>query len=59
MSSPSDAELRERFKIEVTAAGLELAADDYERLFVMWLEHGPEREALRRVPLSPEEEPLT
>jgi hypothetical protein len=55
----TETELRARFKIEVTAAGLGLAADDYERLFAMWLEHRPEREALRAVQLEPDEEPLT
>lgn len=54
----NEASLRARFDLEVSAAGLALDAGDYERLFAMWLEHRPEREALRAARLEPDEEPL-
>lgn len=54
----NETELRARFELEVKAAGLALAADDYERLFAMWLEHRTEREALRAMRLEPDEEPF-
>lgn len=54
----NDLELRARFELELEAAGLELDAADYERLFAMWLEHRSERDALRAVRLESEEEPF-
>ena len=51
-------ELRARFDAEAQAAGLILDAADYERLFEMWAEHLPQREALRAAVPAPDEEPL-
>ena len=48
---------RVRFDAEVTAAGLTVTGRDRELLFAMWLEHLPQREALRAAALTPEEEP--
>ena len=53
---PDDATLRVRFDAEVTAAGLTVAGRDRELLFAMWLEHLPQREALRAAALTPEDE---
>jgi hypothetical protein len=52
-----DAELRARFDAEVKTAGLELPERDYELLFAMWVEHLPQREALRAAVPQPDEEP--
>ena len=48
---------RVRFDAEVAAAGLTVTGRDRELLFAMWLEHLPQREALRAAALTPEEEP--
>jgi hypothetical protein len=40
-------ELRDRFDAELSAAGLSLTGRDYELLLAMWVEHRPQREALR------------
>ncbi|HTK92813.1 MAG TPA: hypothetical protein VL948_21450 [Verrucomicrobiae bacterium] len=55
--APDDATLRARFDAEVTAAGLTVTGRDRELLFAMWLEHLPQREALRAAALTPEDEP--
>ena len=55
--TPDDATLRTRFDAEVAAAGLTVAGHDRELLFAMWLEHLPQREALRAAALAPEDEP--
>ena len=55
--APDDATLRTRFDAEVAAAGLSVTGRDRELLFAMWLEHLPQREALRAAALAPEDEP--
>ena len=55
--APDDATLRARFDAEVTAAGLTVTGRDRELLFAMWLEHLPQREALRAAALTPEDGP--
>jgi hypothetical protein len=50
---------RARFDAEVIAAGLTLDAGDRERLFAMWLDHLPARDALRAAAPADEEEPWT
>jgi hypothetical protein len=53
----AESELRALFDAEVTTAGLRLPEREYERLFVMWAEHRPQREALRAAVPAPIEEP--
>ena len=55
--APDDATLRTRFDAEVAAAGLTVTGRDRELLFTMWVEHLPQREALRGAALAPEDEP--
>ena len=55
--APDDATLRARFDAEVTAAGLTVTGRNRELLFAMWLEHLPQREALRAAAQTPEDEP--
>jgi hypothetical protein len=50
-------DLRRRFDAEMSAAGLSLTERDYELLFAMWLEHRPQREALRAAVPAFHEEP--
>jgi hypothetical protein len=50
-------ELRADFDAELNAAGLSLAGRDYDLLFAMWVEHRPQREALRSAVPMPDEEP--
>ncbi len=52
-----DTDLRARFDAEVKTAGLALPEREYERLFAMWTEHLPQREALRAAVPAPTEEP--
>ena len=52
-----DADLRARFDAELRAAGLALHGREYEVLFAMWVEHLPQREALRAAVPAPGEEP--
>ena len=52
-----DEELRARFDMELRVGGLEVPDEDRERLFVMWADHLPQREALRAATLEPTEEP--
>jgi hypothetical protein len=40
-------DLRAKFNAELMTAGLTLADRDYELLFAMWVEHRPQRAALR------------
>ena len=53
-----EAELRELFAAELRVAGLRVPDDDRERLFAMWVDHLPNRDALRAAALRPEEEPI-
>jgi hypothetical protein len=53
----TDAELRARFDAELSAGGLELSGPERERLFAMWREHRPQREALRAAVPASDEEP--
>jgi hypothetical protein len=48
---------RARFDAELAAAGLTVTGRDRELLFAMWLEHFPQREALRAAAVALEEEP--
>ena len=54
---PTDQELRARFDAELQVAGLVLTGQDYQALYDMWVEHLPEREALRAAVPAPAEEP--
>ena len=49
--------LHARFDAELSAAGLNLSGRDYELLFAMWVEHRPQREALRAAVPALDEEP--
>ena len=53
----SRADLRARFDAELQIAGLEVSGDDRERLYVMWADFLPQREALRAAAPAAEEEP--
>ena len=48
---------RARFDAELSAAALNLSGRDYELLFAMWVEHRPQREALRGAAPDFNEEP--
>ena len=50
-------ELRELFAAELRVAGLRVPDDDRERLFAMWVDHLPNRDALRAAAPRPDEEP--
>ena len=52
-----EAELRELFAAELRVAGLQVPDDDRERLYAMWVDHLPHRDALRAATPRPEEEP--
>ena len=52
-----EAELRELFAAELRVAGLQVPDDDRERLYAMWVDHLPHRDALRAAVPRPEEEP--
>ncbi len=54
---PTDQELRARFDAELQVAGLVLTGPDYQALYEMWVEHLPEREALRAAVPAPDAEP--
>ncbi|HYU19663.1 MAG TPA: hypothetical protein VEQ11_13320 [Chloroflexota bacterium] len=53
----SEEDLRAQFDAELRVAGLELSGEDRERLFVMWADHLPHRQALRDAAARLEEEP--
>jgi AAA+ superfamily predicted ATPase len=53
-----DVALRARFEDELRVAGLAPAERERELLFTMWVEHLPQREALRAAAPAPDEEPL-
>lgn len=53
-----DAALRARFERELEVVGLAPAGRDRELLYAMWVEHLPQREALRAAALALDEEPL-
>jgi hypothetical protein len=48
---------RAHFDAELNAAGLSLTGREYELLFAMWVEHRPQREALRAAVPDFHEEP--
>ena len=50
-------DLRERFDAEVRASGLQVWGRDDELLYAMWVDHLPQREALRAAVPRPDEEP--
>ncbi|MGH7388709.1 MAG: hypothetical protein ACREM3_04540 [Candidatus Rokuibacteriota bacterium] len=50
--------LRARFESELAVAGLAPTGRDRELLYAMWLEHLPQREALRAAVPALDEEPL-
>ena len=52
-----EAKLRELFAAELRVAGLRVPDDDRERLYAMWVDHLPHRDALRAATPRPEEEP--
>ena len=52
-----EAELRELFAAELRVAGLRVPDEDRERLYAMWVDHLPQRDALRAAAPRPEEEP--
>lgn len=53
-----DATLRARFDDELKVAGLAPTGRDRELLYAMWVEHLPQREALRAAVVAADEEPL-
>lgn len=53
----AEADLTPRFESELRVAGIEVTGRERELLYAMWVEHLPEREALRRAATAPEEEP--
>ena len=53
----AEKDLRARFDAELRVAGLEVGGDDRERLFAMWEDFFPQREALRAAALALEDEP--
>ena len=52
-----EAELRELFAAELRVAGLRVPDDDREQLFAMWVDHLPNRDALRAAAPRSDEEP--
>ena len=48
---------RERFDVELRAAGLSLPPADYEALYEMWRDWLPQRAALRAWAPHPDDEP--
>lgn len=52
-----ETDLHARFDAELRVAGLEVTGEDRERLFAMWEDFYPQREALRAAALEPEDEP--
>lgn len=53
-----DPALRSRFEDELRVAGLAPSERERELLFAMWVEHLPQREALRAAVPARDEEPL-
>lgn len=51
------AELRRRFEAQLVVADLSLPDDEREKLFLLWSNYQPHREALHNAPLPPEDEP--
>jgi hypothetical protein len=50
-------ELRRRFEAELQAADLDLPQGERDKLFVLWQDFLPQRDALRRTPIALEDEP--
>ena len=50
-------DLRAKFDEELGLAGLALSDRDAGLLYAMWLDHLPQREALRAATPAPDEEP--
>jgi hypothetical protein len=53
----AEADLGARFEAELRVAGIEVTGRERELLYAMWVEHLPERDALRAAATAPEEEP--
>lgn len=49
-------ELRARFDAELRVGGLDVTGKDRERLYAMWEDHLPMRDAMRGAVLAPDEE---
>lgn len=50
-------ESRRRFEAELQAADLDIPARERDKLFVLWQDYLPHRDALRSTPITPEDEP--
>ena len=50
-------ESRRRFEAELHAADLDIPERERDKLFVLWQDYLPHRDALRRTPITPEDEP--
>ena len=50
-------ESRRRFEAELQAADLDIPERERDKLFVLWQEYLPHRDALRGTPITPEDEP--
>ena len=50
-------ESRRRFEAELQAADLDIPERERDKLFVLWQEYLPHRDALRGTPIMPEDEP--
>jgi hypothetical protein len=50
-------ESRRRFEAELQAADLDIPEGERDKLFVLWQDYLPHRDALRGTPITPEEEP--
>lgn len=53
----AEADLTARFESELRVAGIEVSGRERDLLYAMWVEHLPERDALRAAAIAPEEEP--
>ena len=50
-------ESRRRFEAELHAADLDIPERERDKLFVLWQDYLPHRDALRETPITPEDEP--
>jgi hypothetical protein len=48
---------RRRFEAELQAADLDIPQAERDKLFVLWKNYLPHRDALRNTPIAPEDEP--